>query len=137
MSWQISSIMAALFFAVTILLLTGAGKISSSPVMLMIYLYGITLMLFVIHAMVRQVPLKASPGFLLLIGLAGLACYGGNYFQTKAITSAPNSGYAVAIIGTYAVLVALASVFLFGTGFSLLKALGVAACVAGVVLISI
>lgn len=137
MSWQINSLLAALFIGGTILALKWASIHIASPIVLMVYLYMVTLFCFFAHAGVGKISLLSSWKGILIMVLSGVLCYAGNFFQVKAITGAPNAGYASAIISFSAVFITVASIFLFGAAFSLLKAAGVACCVIGVILLSL
>lgn len=137
MTWQISSILAAVFFAGTMLPLKWASRSVPSSVTLMVYLYSFTLLFFGLHAAVVCEKLKIPWMSLGILFLSGILCYAGNYFQVRSITEAPNPGYALAIIASYIVLVTIASIFLFASPLSLTKAVGIGLCAAGVVLLSI
>lgn len=70
------------------------------------------------------------------VALAALASYLGNLLYVKAVALSPNPGYPVAIEGCKAAVVLLGSLLLFDTSLSLGKAVGVALCAVGVVLIA-
>jgi len=69
--------------------------------------------------------------------LAAVLAYVGNLFSVRAIVSAPNPGYAIAIVSLQAAVVTLVSIVWLGAAFSWIKALGVLLCCAGVALLVI
>ncbi len=60
----------------------------------------------------------------------------GNYFYFTAVNVAPNPGYVSAVLGLETGLVAIASIVLFKSEITLIKGLGMALAVLGVVLLS-
>ena len=55
----------------------------------------------------------------------------------KSLSLAPNPGYSLAIISADVVLVAVASVFIFKSEFTLIKAIGTGLAVLGIILLGL
>jgi drug/metabolite transporter (DMT)-like permease len=101
----------------------------------LLFVFAIGALLYLLHVRVSRTPVTIT---LPLVGLfAGTAVlsYVGNLFSLRAIASAPNPGYAIAIVSLQAALVTLAAVAWLGAAFSWIKALGVLLCCAGVALL--
>lgn len=79
------------------------------------------------------VPWPVVPGLLLAAGL----CYLGNLSQLCAISRAPNPGFALAIIGASTGVVAVVAALTSGAPLGPGKLVGLALCLAGVVVVSL
>lgn len=132
--WVIFSVAAAIFFSIMFLVfkkMEGLG----TPLLIFGCSVG-TALCFLTHLVVNKMSVRVPPSALLWLGVASLLSYVGNYFQTRALTEGPNPGYATAIVGCQSIILLVASYYLFGSHISLAKLLGVALCVAGVVVLS-
>lgn len=74
-------------------------------------------------------------GALLLLAVGSL-CFVGNLAQLKAIGLAPNPGLALSIIACSAALATIAAIPLFGASITFAGVVGVALCLAGVILLA-
>jgi drug/metabolite transporter (DMT)-like permease len=131
--WVIFSLCAALFFSIMFLVfkkLEGLGT-------LLIFACSVgTATCFLTHLFANKMTVRIPPSALAWIALASVLSYLGNYFQTRALTEGPNPGYTTAIVGCQSILLLVASYYLFGSHISPGKLVGVALCVAGVVVLS-
>jgi drug/metabolite transporter (DMT)-like permease len=114
--------------------LSGRGL---SPAAILVFVFGFGWLLFMVHVVAARTPLPWSASVLALLFLAGLLGYVGNFFAVRAVSLAPNAGYALAISGLQALVVTLISVIVLGASLSWMKALGVLLCCLGVALLVI
>lgn len=71
---------------------------------------------------------------LLLVGILGAV---GNLLLVQGIASAPNPGYALAVVNANVILVTIAAFFLFKSGITLVKGIGLVLALIGVILIGL
>jgi drug/metabolite transporter (DMT)-like permease len=113
----------------------GRSGIDSPAILLVVFGFGTAL--YLLHVRVTRTPIPATlPVVALLAGTAVLS-YVGNLFSVRAVTEAPNPGYAVALISLQAAVVTLTAAGALGATLSWVKAIGVALCCAGVALLVI
>ncbi len=94
------------------------------------------LMLFAYMGYAKE-SLFLSPIQLGVLLLAGVSFLFGALLVNHAVYAAPNPGYATAVASAQVLIVVIASVFLFGSPFSLIKAFGALLTVAGVILLGV
>jgi len=156
LGWIAYALIANLCFAGMVLLYKKLGhtRVNGSllpmPVTLF-YLFGIGTILYFIHVSVlyfNSPDVVGNPAALLfntsgvaiwmwvVIIATGVFMYVGNICFIKAVSMAPNPGYAVAIESTKAVLIAVASYFLFSDDLEWMHSAGVLLCVVGVTVIT-
>ena len=135
--WIFYAMFAMLCFAGMQLLFKQLTRVGLSSPVLLAFVFGIGTLLYLTHLTVTRPPVAVSPRLLAMLGAAALFSYCGNLYMVRALGEAPNPGYAMAIVGVQAVVVTLASIVLFGSEFSWLKALGVALSVLGVALLTL
>lgn len=134
--WIFLSLLAALCFTVMFLLFKQLEIRSVPTVVSLAWIFIVGTLLYVGHVVAVRESLRTSGAILCILIAAGVLSYLGNAFQFRAISIAPNPGYAVAVVSVQALMVTIASVFLFGADFSLLKGFGALLCVVGVALLS-
>ena len=134
--WQFYSITTVVLFSGAFILFKQASRSGASALQIMLYFFGGAFLFFLVHAGVTQTSPLVTPRIALILLFAALFGYTGNYCQTMAVTTAPNPGYALAIISAQAIVVSLAAVFFFGSEFTVQKGIGIALSFAGVVLLS-
>lgn len=135
--WYLSALIAMLCYACMQLLIKQLTAINvGSPVILM-FIFGFGCMFYIAHVAVARPAIPSTALVFALLVAASLLSYIGNLFSIRALSEAPNPGYASAIIGAQALVITLVAVFLFGSEITWLKTLGVLFCVLGVILIVI
>ena len=135
--WQWYALAAMTCFAAMHLLFAQLTRRGMSPQVILLVVFGGAAVLYFLHvrAVRPAVPLTGRVTAL-LIGAAVLS-YVGNLCSLRAMAGAPNPGYSSAISGVHALVVTVASIFLFGIAVSWTKLFGVVLCVAGVALLVI
>ena len=135
--WQWYALAAMGCFATMHLLFAQLTRRGMSPQVILLVVFGGAAVLYFLHvrAVRPAVPLTGRVTAL-LIGAAVLS-YVGNLCSLRAMAAAPTPGYSSAISGVHALVVTVASIFLFGIAVSWTKLFGVVLCVAGVALLVI
>jgi drug/metabolite transporter (DMT)-like permease len=132
--WQWSALIAMSCFAGYQLILRELSRtVAPSILLLLVFAFGTTFYLG--HVLVARVPIVASGPAVGWLVLVALLSYVGNFHQLRAVTTAPNPGYAIAIVGLQAVVLMLVSFVFLGAALSWTKAAGVFLCCAGVALL--
>lgn len=134
--WILYGLAAALSFTGIFLVFKHLDLGGTPPIVSLTWVFIIAAVFYVGHNAITRQPVKVSGSAVLLLLLAGTLSYLGNMFQFKSVVSAPNPGYGVAVVSVQALLVTVASIFLFNSDFSILKGIGVFCCVCGVMLLS-
>jgi drug/metabolite transporter (DMT)-like permease len=75
------------------------------------------------------------PYLLMIVGMAVLLSYLGNYFSQNAILAAANPGYPLIVMKSYVVFTTIAAIFLFGSELNLKNAIAIAAIIGFSILI--
>jgi drug/metabolite transporter (DMT)-like permease len=122
-------------FAVMQLVFKDLSRRGVSPGVSLLFVFAFGTLLYLLHVRASRAPLVPTAPVFGLFAAAAALSYVGNLFSVRAIAEAPNPGYAIAIVGLQAALLTLTSVVVLGASFSLIKAVGVLLCCAGVVLI--
>lgn len=135
--WIFYATFAMLCFAGMQLIFKELTRMGLSSPVILVFLFSICSVFFLAHVAVTRAPLGVSARALWLLGAASVFSYGGNLYMVRAIGQAPNPGYAMAIVGLQALVVTFASILLFGSEISWMKALGVALSVLGVGLLAL
>ena len=136
MSWLLYALLGMVFFAGMILLFKKITLLGTEPLILLLFLTIFLAGFYVVHVSITKTPLKVNSTVILLILAAAFLSYLGNLFYTKSIALAPNPAYSTTIISLQIVLIAIASVFLFGSELSTVKGIGILfAIVAGILLV--
>jgi drug/metabolite transporter (DMT)-like permease len=135
--WQWSALIAMGCFAAMQLAFRQLSRngIETPAVLLLVFAFGA--LLYLLHVAVTRTPLPTTlPVIALLAGTAVLS-YIGNLFSVRAVATAPNPGYAVALVGLQAAVVTIAAVGVGGATLSWVKTLGVILCCLGIALLVI
>jgi drug/metabolite transporter (DMT)-like permease len=135
--WQWYALIAMGCFTAMQLVFRHLGRkgIDSAGVLLIVFAFGA--LFYLLHTVVIRTPIPATlPVVGLLAVTAGLS-YVGNLFSIRAVTEAPNPGYAVALVGLQGAVVTLIAAGVFGASLSWVKMIGVVLCCAGVALLVI
>jgi len=137
MGWVSLAVLAMVSLSVMFLLYRKLGELGVRSEVVLMYYFGISAAMLLIQLLKTNVPLEVSQyqlGLLIASAIAGVA---GNIFILDSMNIAPNPGYTLAIVGLNTVLVAIASIFIFGSELTLLKGAGVILAVAGAVLLGL
>ena len=135
--WIFYAMLAMLCFAGMQLLFKQLTRLGLTSPVILTFVFGAGALLFLTHIAVVRPPVPLSPRAVAMLGAASVFSYVGNLYMVRALGEAPNPGYAMAIVGVQAVVVTIASIALFGSEFSWLKALGVALSVIGVAVLTL
>lgn len=137
MPWQLAAVISLACFSVSYLAFRGAGNAGAGPaaILLPVMLVGSVLTAGQLVCTGGGQPLSGR-AWLCILG-AGLACWVGNLAQLAAVNRAPNPGAALAIVNASVAVVAVAAWPLFAAPLSVGKGLGVALCLAGILLVSL
>lgn len=135
--WILYATSAMLCFAGMQLLFKQLTRMGLSSPLILVFIFAFGSIFYFAHLAVVRAPLAVSTRALGLLAVASVFSYGGNLYMVRALDQAPNPGYAMAVIGLQALVVTLASIVLFGSAFSWVKALGVALSILGVALLAI
>jgi drug/metabolite transporter (DMT)-like permease len=135
--WQWSALVAMACFAAMQLLFRQLSRrgIETSAILLLVFAFAA--LLYLLHVAVTRTPLPTGlPVVALLAGAAALS-YVGNLFSVRAVATAPNPGYAVALVSLQAAVVTIAALGVAGATLSWVKLLGVILCCGGIALLVI
>jgi hypothetical protein len=102
---------------------------------ILLFVFGFATVLYIGHVLVLRMPLAITPRFAGLLAVVAVLSYVGNLFSVRAVATAPNPGYAMAIVGLQAAAVTIAAVVLSGATVSWVKGLGVLLCTIGIALL--
>lgn len=106
---------------------------ASSIILLLVFAFAGAM--YLAHMRIVREPFSVTPSAVGWLVVAAVLSYVGNYYQLRAVGTAPNPGYAVAIVGLQAVGVMLISFVFLGATLSWVKAAGVVLCCVGVILL--
>jgi uncharacterized membrane protein len=133
--WQWWALMAMACFAAMQLIFAALGRRGVDVTAMLLYVFGMATLFYVVHVRASRADLPHAPGDVALLAGAAALSYVGNWLLLRAVATAPNPGYAVAISGLQAAVVTLVSVGLLGAALSWSKAAGVLLCAIGVMLL--
>jgi uncharacterized membrane protein len=133
--WQWWALIAMGCFAALQLIFAALVRRGLDAAVQLLCVFAMATVLYVVHVRAARTPLPHAPRDFMLLGAAAAVSYLGNLFSVRAVGSAPNPGYAVALVGLQAAVVTLMAVALLGASFSWSKAAGVALCAIGVTLL--
>jgi uncharacterized membrane protein len=135
MSWFIYAIIAMFAFSVNFLLIKKILNLGIRSEIVLMYIFGISALVILIFSVSTKTTINITGYIFLFILLAAIFAIIGNVFLFKSIGISPNPGYALAVSGVHILLVAIASVFIFKSDFSLVKGLGTILAVVGIILL--
>jgi drug/metabolite transporter (DMT)-like permease len=135
--WQWYAVAAMTCFATMQLLFVQLTRRGVSPAAILLVVFGVAAVCYGIHVRITRTPVPQSGHAVALLVTAAVLSFTGNLFSLRAMSLAPNPGYASAISGVHAFIVTVLSVLIFGIAVSWTKLLGVVLCVLGVALLVI
>jgi uncharacterized membrane protein len=135
MIWFIYALIAMASFTAMFLVFVKIGKLGlRSEITFMYYCFFAALLVF-LYSTSTKISLSATKYMLIFLIVAAVFGAIGNIFLLKSMSVSPNPGYALAISGVHVLLVAIASIFLFKSEFTLIKGIGTVLAVVGIVLL--
>ncbi len=135
MNWFTLAIFALPLFAVMTLIQKHVLNQGTTPIVVGVYLQGISFIFFLIMALIKKESLKLSFSSISFMILAGLFALIAMILTITSFQTSPNPGYTQAIISANAILVLFCSWILFSSEISSIKLVGVLLTIIGVVLI--
>jgi drug/metabolite transporter (DMT)-like permease len=135
--WQWYALTAMTCFAAMQLLFVQLTRRGVSPAAILLVVFGVAAACYALHVRMTRTPLPSDSRALALLGVAALLSFAGNLFSLRAMSLAPNPGYASAISGVHAFVVTVVAILVFGVAVSWTKLAGVILCVVGVALLVI
>ena len=136
-SWFILALIAAILLAILVLIVKRGLNEGISSWLWMMYYYSFTTILIAGYLFFSGSAMQISKFLLMLLIFAAIFGTLGNVSSTHAVKLAPNPGYVMAIASAQTILIAIASVFIFQSEFTILKGLGTILVVAGVILLGL
>mgnify|MGYP001576813245 CR=1 FL=1 len=137
LSWYALSMTAAVLLAILVLIVKRGLNEGISSWLWMMYYYTFASIFLAVYLISNGSNIQVSKFLILLLIAASILGVLGNVASTQAVKLAPNPGYSMAVTSTQALLIVIASVFLFGSEFTILKGLGTFLVVAGVILLGL
>lgn len=135
--WILNALFGMVSFSLMFLLFKQMTRFGLEPAAVFSYVFPVASVFFLLFARYSGTNLQAVSPYWLLALLAGFCSFSGNLFSLRALSGAPNPGYAVTLVSLNVVVVTLVSVALFGSELSYLKGLGVVLCVIGGLLVAL
>ena len=134
--WIIYSFIACTCFALMFLIMKLLTNSGLSNVQILAWIYLVALTIFIVHLLGTNQTLEISKTPLLILIGAGVLSYIGNYFQVKALETAPNPGYAIAIVNIDILLLVILSAIFLNVDMSWIKLTGTVFCIIGASLLA-
>jgi hypothetical protein len=133
--WQWYALVAMGCFAAMQLLFRHLGNKAIDPAGMLLVVFAVGTLLYLAHVRVMRAPVPLTAGGLALLGGCAVLSYVGNLFSVRAVTAAPNPGYAVALVSLQGAVVTILAAGLVGASFTWVKMIGVVLCCAGLALL--
>lgn len=135
--WPWYALIAMVCFAAMQLMFAELSRQGTPTAVILLFVFGFATLLYIGHVRALRMPLAIAPRVAALLALIAVLSYVGNLFSVRAVATAPNPGYAVAIVGLQAAAVTIGAVMLSGATLSWVKGLGVLLCSIGIALLVI
>jgi drug/metabolite transporter (DMT)-like permease len=135
--WQAYALAAMGCFAAMQLLFVQLTRRGLRPSAILLVVFAVGAACYGLHVRITRTPVPQTAPTLALLAAAGALSFVGNLCSLRAMSAAPNPGYASAISGVHALVVTLVALVVFGVAVSWTKLLGVVLCVVGVALLVI
>jgi len=135
MNWFMYGIIAMIAFTVNFLLIKKLSLLGLKSQIILMYVFAISALIVLIYSVMTKDFIGVSKYALLLIILTAVFAVVGNFFLFESIRLSPNPGYSLAVSGVHILLVAIVSIFIFQSDFTLNKITGVILAVIGIILI--
>jgi drug/metabolite transporter (DMT)-like permease len=135
--WQWYALAAMVCYAAMQVLFVQLTRRGASPAAILLVVFSVAALCFAGYVGMMRTPLRQTGNGLLLLVVAAVLSFVGNLCSLRAMSLAPNPGYASAISGVHALVVTLLAIAVFGLTVSWTKLLGVVLCVLGAALLLI
>jgi drug/metabolite transporter (DMT)-like permease len=135
--WQWYALVAMVCFASMQLLFKHLTRRGVEPAAILLMVFALGALPYLVHVRMMRTPLPTTGPVIAMLAFTALLAYLGNLFSVRAVSQAPNPGYAVALVSLQAAAVTLAALALQGATLSWVKAIGVALCCIGIALLVI
>lgn len=137
MNWFLLGLLAMIGFTVTFLLVRKIADLGLKSEVFLFYYFAIAAIVMLVYAGSKHFDLTLTRSLFILLLICAVFGALANVFLVKAISTSPNPGYALAVSGIHILLVAVASLFLFHSEFTLVKGIGTILAVIGIILLGI
>ena len=137
MNWFWYAVIGMVLLSVMFLFITKVNKLGVRSELVYVLPSIFAVLFGLIYIFSVKIPFVVPKSAWIFIVLAGLFALLGNLLMFKSLSLAPNPGYSLAIISADVVLVAVASVFIFKSEFTLIKAIGTGLAVLGIILLGL
>lgn len=135
LSWFLFALGAMIFLAAMFLIEKYAMILGVGSGQLLMYVFFFGAVFTLVYLLSTKASITLSKPLLILIIIAALFSFLGNYFLLKSISISPNPGYSLAVAGVHILLVAIISVFLFKSDYSWTKIAGTVLAMLGIILL--
>ena len=133
--WPLYALLAMVCFASMQLVFRYTTRGGLTPGVVLFFVFGFGWGFYLIHVALLRPSLVVTLPRIGLLFLAGAFAYVGNLYAVRAVSIAPNPGYAMALVSLQALVVTGVSVLLLDATFSWTKFVGVLLCGAGAALL--
>lgn len=137
MDWFYYAIIAMISLSIVFILIRKLCDIGLDSGAIFFYNTIMAAVIMVGYIFINRTQLKTSTTGVIILVVLALFLVLGNIFLIKAIATAPNPGYALAINSVQVLIVAVAAIFLFKSEFTFIKAAGALLAVIGVILLGL
>lgn len=137
MAWFLTAFVAMLVFSVVFMLFKKTADAGVRGELALLYYFGICTIALLFYLSFKGYSLNVSRNVFIVIFIATVLGVVGNVLLYNSLGSSPNPGYALAIIGANTLVVAVASIFIFKSEFTLVKGLGTILAVMGIILLGL
>jgi len=136
MEWYMLAIFGMLFLGGCFLLFKVAGNLGANSYAIIFFEFVIAsaiILVYSFYAKINIIPTGNAIWYVLIaIGILGAI---GNIMVTKSIITAPNPGYALAIINANVLVVTIGAVLLLGSELTVIKLTGIIFILIGVIIL--
>lgn len=137
MDWFWIAFIAMLAFSVVFILTRKIADMGVKSEVLFIYYFGLSTIILGFYLFYNKIPLQISTSAFWIIFVMAILGVIGNVLMFNSIKIAVNPGYTLAIIGANTLVVALASIFIFKSEFTLIKGIGTIITIIGIILLGL
>lgn len=133
--WPVYALLAMICFASMQLVFRYTTRGGLTPAVVLFFVFGFAWSCYLLHLATFRPPIPLTLPRTTWLLLAGALAYVGNLYAVKAVSLAPNPGYAMALVSLQALVVTGVSVVVLDATLSWTKLLGVMLCAIGVTLL--
>jgi len=137
-NWFLLAAVAMVSFAIMNIIFKKVVDMGVRTEVLLLYAFAFATIIFAAYVFSNKIPiLISSQEAVILLVITAVLAFVGNTFSLNSLKASPNPGYTLAVTGTSAILVAIASIFIFKSEFTLVKGIGVVLAVLGIIFIGL